>query len=183
MKRKDLKVILIYVLLIAGIVFFLSHMIGGGSGAKEPLTYDDVVRYFVNGDVAEFNLSQKNILTMKLQNGTELSYKVADVSIFYNDLNEVILEQIENDIVHFCGDIGHNGFVVILVADLGREYFYRQLKISLAVNQHKKVGHSDIISKINNARQNITPLSNRGNILTDIVITHTSQPETALNPL
>ena len=96
MKRKDLKVILIYVLLIAGIVFFLSHMIGGGNSAQEPLTYDDVVRYFTNGDVAEFHLSQKNILTMKLQNGTELSYKVADISIFYSDLNEVILEQISS---------------------------------------------------------------------------------------
>ncbi|MBR0443713.1 MAG: AAA family ATPase, partial [Clostridia bacterium] len=69
-------------------------MIGGGNGAKEPLTYDDVVRYFVNGEVAEFYLSQKNILSMKLQNGTELAYKLADVSIFYNDLDEVILEQI-----------------------------------------------------------------------------------------
>lgn len=95
MKRKDLKVILIYVLLIAGIVFFLSRMIGVGNSSQEPLTYDDVVRYFQTGEVKEFVVSPNNILTMKLQNDTELAYKLADVSIFYNDLREVIYEQIE----------------------------------------------------------------------------------------
>ena len=103
MKRKDLKVILIYVLLIAGIVFFLSRMIGVGNNAQDKPSYDDVLRYFMNGEVKEFELSESTrILKMKLQNDTELAYQVADVSIFYSDLDEVIREQIMDGTIQYA---------------------------------------------------------------------------------
>ncbi len=92
MKRKDLKVVLIYVLLIAAIVFFLSRMFQNNT--TEVPTYDDIVLYFVNGEVEEFNMSQNNILTMKLEDGREISYKVANLSIFHADLGDIIIEQI-----------------------------------------------------------------------------------------
>jgi hypothetical protein len=56
MKRKDIKVILFYVLLIGLIVFFLAQMFQNSNAAENP-TYDKVVQYFTQGQVAEFNLS------------------------------------------------------------------------------------------------------------------------------
>ena len=56
MKRKDLKVILIYAVMIIAIVFFLSRMFQ--NSAAEPITYDKVVQYFVDREVTEFVLSR-----------------------------------------------------------------------------------------------------------------------------
>ena len=92
MKRKDLKVILIYAVLLIGIVLFLSRMFDGAG--VEPLSYDDVVLYFTNGEVEEFNMAPNNLLTMKLKDGGEISYKVANLSIFHADLGELIVKQI-----------------------------------------------------------------------------------------
>ncbi len=92
MKRKDLKVVLIYALLIVAIVFFLSRMFQS-SQAEDIPTYDDIVRYFVDGEVAEFELGNDNILTLKLDNGTELAYEIANLSIFHDHLGDIILEQ------------------------------------------------------------------------------------------
>ena len=92
MKRKDLKVVLIYALLIVAILFFLSRMFQSSQNEDIP-TYDDIVRYFTEGDVAEFELSNDNILTLTLDNGTKLAYEIANVSIFYSDLGETIRDQ------------------------------------------------------------------------------------------
>ena len=92
MKRKDLKVVLIYAILIIAIIFFLSRMFQSSQSEDIP-TYDDIVRYFTAGEVAEFELSNSNILKFKLDNGEELAYEIANVSIFYSDLGEVIRDQ------------------------------------------------------------------------------------------
>ena len=68
MKRKDIKVVLIYAVLVAVIVFFLAHMFK--NSAAEPPTYDKVIQYFTNEEVTEFVLSDNNILTMTLKDGT-----------------------------------------------------------------------------------------------------------------
>ena len=94
MKRKDIKVILFYVVLIVVIVFFFSRMIGNRMNA-EPLKYSDVVVMFTDGEVKEFYLSQTDLLTMTLNDGTKLSYQLADRSIFYNDLDDLIQEQVK----------------------------------------------------------------------------------------
>ena len=92
MKRKDIKVILFYVLLIGLIVFFLAQMFQNSNAAENP-TYDKVVQYFTQGQVAEFNLSPDYILTMKLVDGREVIYEVANLSLFHADLGEVITQQ------------------------------------------------------------------------------------------
>ena len=92
MKRKDLKVVLIYALLIVAIIFFLSRMFQTSQVEDIP-TYDDIVRYFTTGEVAEFELSNDNILTLTLDNGTKLAYEIANLSIFHDHLGDIILEQ------------------------------------------------------------------------------------------
>ncbi|MBO5898020.1 MAG: ATP-dependent zinc metalloprotease FtsH [Clostridia bacterium] len=92
MKRKDLKVVLIYAILIIAIIFFLSRMFQSSQSEDIP-TYDDIVRYFTAGEVAEFELGNDNILKLKLDNGEELAYEIANVSIFYSDMGEIIRDQ------------------------------------------------------------------------------------------
>ena len=91
MKRKDLKVILIYAVMIIAIVFFLSRMFQ--NSAAEPITYDKVVQYFVDREVTEFVLSNDNILTMTLKDGRQVSYEIASLSLFHADLGQLITAQ------------------------------------------------------------------------------------------
>ncbi|MBE6660703.1 MAG: ATP-dependent zinc metalloprotease FtsH [Ruminococcaceae bacterium] len=91
MKRKDIKVVLIYAVLVAVIVFFLAYMFK--NSAAEPPTYDKVIQYFTNEEVTEFVLSDNNILTMTLKDGTKVSYEVVSLSLFHADLGELITQQ------------------------------------------------------------------------------------------
>ncbi len=91
MKRKDLKVILIYAIMIILIVFFLSRMFQ--NSAAEPITYDKVVQYFMDREVSEFVLSNNNILTMTLKDGRQVSYEIASLSLFHADLGQLITAQ------------------------------------------------------------------------------------------
>ncbi len=92
MKRKDIKTLLLYVVIIVVIAAILSPMFKGVRG-EEPPGYDTVVRYFTSGEVAEFHISVDNVLTMTLQNGTEVTYRIANLSIFHADLGPVITQQ------------------------------------------------------------------------------------------
>ena len=93
MKRKDLKVILIYAVMIIAIVFFLSRMFQ--NSAAKPATYDQVVQYFSKGEVAEFVLGNDNVLTLTLNDEakTKVTYEVASLSLFHADLGELITQQ------------------------------------------------------------------------------------------
>ena len=91
MKRKDIKVVLFYAILITVILVFLIYAFK--SSAVEPPTYEKVVQYFTNEEVAEFVMSPNNVLTMKLRDGTTVTYKVASLSLFHADLGELITQQ------------------------------------------------------------------------------------------
>ena len=92
MKRKDIKTLLIYAVIIGAIVLVLAPMFRGGGNAEVP-QYDDVVQYFTSGEVAEFYISVDNVLTMKLQSGKEVVYQIANLGLFHADLGEIITEQ------------------------------------------------------------------------------------------
>ena len=97
MKRKDIKVVLFYAVLIAVILIFLIHVFK--SSAVEPPTYDKVVQYFTNEEVAEFEMSPSNVLTLTLKDGTKVTYKVASLSLFHADLGELITQQMADGII------------------------------------------------------------------------------------
>ena len=97
MKRKDIKVVLFYAVLIAVILIFLVYVFK--SSAVEPPTYDKVVQYFTNEEVAEFVMSPNNVLTLTLKDGTTVTYKVASLSLFHADLGELITQQMADGII------------------------------------------------------------------------------------
>ena len=92
MKRKDIKTLLLYVVIIVIIAVILAPMFDG-VGSREIPQYDDVVKYFTDGEVTEFFISVDNILTMKLKNGDEVVYQIASLELFHRDLGELITQQ------------------------------------------------------------------------------------------
>ena len=100
-QRNIVRQIVFYVVAIVLIVAMISLLNTRGS-SQDPLTYDDVLRYFQNEQVREVTISPKNIVTMKvLENGSEkiVSYKLRDYSQFYYDLGELINQQVEAGII------------------------------------------------------------------------------------
>lgn len=125
--KSNLKVIIGYVLAIVVIVGVIAMIYRGTSNQTEPITYDKVVSYFQNEEVCEFEIDNKNKLTLSLyqfeysedgnilvdENGERLykikkdgspdlvkkTYKLARLDIFHADLSELILEQIDAGIL------------------------------------------------------------------------------------
>ncbi len=91
-----------YAVLITVVVFLIMGLITG-DGKNDKIVYSDVVAYFQNEQVAKFVISDQNELTMEIRNedGTAktVTYKLYDISIFYSDLSDLILEQKEAGIL------------------------------------------------------------------------------------
>ena len=90
-KRSIIHDLLFYGIIIALIVVVLSTMFTD-SGKQEPLTYDQVNRYITEGQVTEVYISNQDILTLKLVDGTEVSYELADVNWFRDTFDQTILD-------------------------------------------------------------------------------------------
>ncbi len=97
--KSNLKVIIFYIVLIGVIIFATAALFDSASG--KDLAYSDIVKYFKEEKVIEFVVDGDNVLTMKIRetlaDGSEgesyVEYKLRDISIFYSDLNELIMEQ------------------------------------------------------------------------------------------
>ncbi|MBR4949839.1 MAG: AAA family ATPase, partial [Clostridia bacterium] len=63
--------------------------------SAKDVPYSEVVTLFNNGEVAEFSLKDST-LHMKLQDGSLKKAELRYIDIFYEDLNETILEQTKN---------------------------------------------------------------------------------------
>ena len=92
MKKSNLRLTVIYLIVIVGL--FLALMFMFKSPDKDKPTYDDILTHFLNKEVTEFSISPSNVLTYKLKDGKEQTYKIANFSVFYQDLNEEIKSQI-----------------------------------------------------------------------------------------
>ena len=100
--NKNLRVILFYVVIIIGMLAVTSFMMGGGD--KEPVTYSDVVEYFENEKVKDFEIDNSNRLTMTIRadNGgsdTTVVYELRSLDMFYQDLGDLYREQSEKGII------------------------------------------------------------------------------------
>ncbi len=97
--KNNLKVILFYVALIAVIIVATAALFD--SASSDELIYSEILDYFHEEKVIKFVVDGNNLLTMEVR--TELAdgsegvaykeYKLRDLSLFYSDLNELILEQ------------------------------------------------------------------------------------------
>ena len=100
--KKNSKAIIFYVILIA--VFILASNFFIGQNNEESLKYSDIIRLFEQEKVEEFTLKSDNTLVIKTkeilnddgslkENSEELSYRLRDINIFYNDLSKLYKEQ------------------------------------------------------------------------------------------
>ena len=101
--KKNIKNVLFYVLLAAAVIILCAYLFTESKG-KEEITYDDVLKYFYNGEVEKFSVNTNdNILKLELKpkDGKEaetIKYELASINIFLNDegLQAAITEQIMN---------------------------------------------------------------------------------------
>ncbi len=97
--KKGVKQILFYLVLIVAVVLVCAMLFR--QEAKD-IQYSDVVIAFKNGEVAEFQIDNSNVLTMKFKEnsashtawGEQVQYRLASLSIFHADLGEIVVEQI-----------------------------------------------------------------------------------------
>ena len=101
--KKNIKNVLFYVLLAAAVIILCAYLFTESKG-KEEITYDDILKYFYNGEVEKFSVNTNdNILKLELKprDGKEaetIKYELASINIFLNDegLQAAITEQIMN---------------------------------------------------------------------------------------
>ncbi len=89
-KRSFLHDLIFYGLIIVLIVVVLSGVFNGGS-KEDPLTYYDVIAYFESGAVREVRISEKDVLTLVVnENGSEreVSYQLKSFAVFNDNLYE-----------------------------------------------------------------------------------------------
>lgn len=94
-KHNIVREILFYVAVIAIIVVVLSTLF---TDNKETITYDKIDNYITGidttkGSLRSIYLSNKDVLTLSFEDGSQISYKLADVDQFRNRFDEKILEQ------------------------------------------------------------------------------------------
>ena len=96
-KRAFLRSIIFYVV-IAIVIAATSGWFFDSSGEK-PKTYSDIVSEFKSENVKNFTVDSENVIELTLKDGSKVSYKLANISIFYSDLGEIIAQQSEEGIL------------------------------------------------------------------------------------
>ena len=103
-QRSILREIFFYAIVIALIVIALSALFSNGA-KKEKVTYDDIMRYFDNGQVREVTVSQRNVLKLVVEeDGKEVtvSYKLREYGQFFEDFeNDIRVDVANGTIRHY----------------------------------------------------------------------------------
>ena len=96
-KGNNTKVIIFYVVLIAVILFSVGSLLSGAAVKK--MQYSDIVEMFKNEEVKKFTIDEKNNLVITDQQGREYTYRLLSISIFYEDLNDLVQQQLDDGII------------------------------------------------------------------------------------
>ncbi len=93
MKKRsgNFRTILIYILVVGVLIFMLSSLFTG-TGDKAP-GYSDIVAHFQNEEVKEFFVDNEGMIQLKLQDDKTVTYQLASISFFREDLGDLIAEQ------------------------------------------------------------------------------------------
>ena len=99
MKKKgnNNRVLIFYVVLIAVILFSVGTLLS--NAVQKELKYSDIVEMFKNEEVKSFTIDEKNNLIIKDQKGVEYTYRLLSISIFYEDMNDLVQEQLDKGII------------------------------------------------------------------------------------
>ncbi|MBQ5973637.1 MAG: ATP-dependent zinc metalloprotease FtsH, partial [Oscillospiraceae bacterium] len=92
MKKRNLQGVLVYGAMLVLLIIGLTILIRSSSKSPDVVTYSDVLDYFRNSEVKEFTVDDTK-LTMVMKDGTEKTYKVPYLSLFLNQINEIMDEK------------------------------------------------------------------------------------------
>ncbi len=92
--KSNFKIILFYVVLIGVILIATASLFGNIK--EQQMLYSDIVGMFERGEVKYFEIDESNVLTLQTGDNKTYSYQLRDISIFYSDLHDLILEQRAN---------------------------------------------------------------------------------------
>ena len=92
MKKKNFRGVIVYVIMLVGLIVALTLLFDKGNRGENPPTYSEVLEYFRESKVEEFTLDDRDLL-MKMTDGTEVSYKVPYLSLFIEDITEIMDEK------------------------------------------------------------------------------------------
>lgn len=130
--KKAIKTIVVY-MLIFGIVLGVCALLWKKT-VPENAYYSDVVKYFQNERVRNFEIDKKNNLTMVIRSDTEggsdftVSYKLRSLDLFYLDLHELILEQTQSGVIEsydmpaptqIPAWVGYLPYIILIVVIVG----------------------------------------------------------------
>lgn len=90
-RGKQIRSAVVYVLLVLLLVW--SFVAFRNTQQQNYVTYSQVRTYFLEEQVAAFQVSDNQTLTMQLQNGEKRYHRLADVDLFYSDLGDEIAQQ------------------------------------------------------------------------------------------
>ena len=92
MKRKlNVRDGLFYLLIIALLIWTVTTL--STRSTQDYVEYSQVVSWFQDEQVTAFSVSESNVLTMQLRDGSVYRHALADLDLFHGDLGALILEQ------------------------------------------------------------------------------------------
>ncbi len=95
--KSNLKVILLYVVLIAVILVVTATMLGGID--KEKTTYSDIISLFKEEQVKSFVIDEYNVISITTQDDKQMSFALRDLSMFFLQMQDTIDAQFEAGII------------------------------------------------------------------------------------
>jgi len=96
-KKALLRSIIFYI--VVAIVITMTSSWLFDSSSEKPRSYSDIVSEFKNENVKGFTVDSENVIELTLKDDSKVTYKLANISIFYSDLGETIAQQAENGIL------------------------------------------------------------------------------------
>ena len=81
----------IYLIVLLLIIFSASYFLGSGTGVE--YKYSDITQLFYDEQVSSFTVDSNNTLTLTLKNNRKVEYQLLSLNLFYEDLNDLIVEQ------------------------------------------------------------------------------------------
>ncbi len=85
------KIGFIYLIILLLIIFAASYFLNAGTGME--YKYSDITQFFYDEQVSSFTVDSTNNLTLTLKNNRKIEYQLLSLNLFYEDLNDLIVQQ------------------------------------------------------------------------------------------
>ena len=80
-----------YLIVLLLIIFSASYFLSAGTGTE--YKYSDITQFFYDEQVSSFTVDSTNTLTLTLKNNKKIEYQLLSLNLFYEDLNDLIVQQ------------------------------------------------------------------------------------------